>query len=45
MKTVTLEQKWERLNFEFQAINDTDAQVILADILPDAEQLAAFLGG
>ena len=39
-----MKQKWERLNFEFQAINDNDAQLILEHILPDAEQLAAFLG-
>ena len=39
-----MHQKWERLNFEFQAINDTDAQVILENILPNADELAAFLG-
>ena len=42
-KKVMLE-RWERLHFELQAINDTDAKAILKHIMPDAEQLKEFSG-
>lgn len=42
-KKVMLE-RWERLHFELQAINDTDAKAVLKHIMPDAEQLAEFSG-
>jgi hypothetical protein len=36
--------KWERLNFELQAIPDAGAQMLMKLMMPDKEEMESFLG-
>ncbi len=39
-----MREKWERFHFEFQALDDKDAQLLLKVLMPDAEELEAMAG-
>jgi hypothetical protein len=39
-----LKEKWERLHYEFQAIDEADVQVLLKVLMPSAEELEGMAG-
>jgi hypothetical protein len=39
-----MREKWERLSFEFQAIDEVDAQVLLKVLMPSEEELLGMAG-
>lgn len=39
-----MHEKWERLNYEFQALDDADVQLLLKVLMPGKEELTEFGG-
>ena len=39
-----MKEKWERLHYEFQAIDEADVQVLLKVLMPSAEELEGMAG-
>lgn len=39
-----MHEKWERLNYEFQAIDEADVQVLLKHLMPSPEEVQEFAG-
>jgi hypothetical protein len=39
-----MHEKWERLNYEFQALDDADVQLLLKVLMPGKEELTEFSG-
>jgi len=39
-----MREKWERLHFEFQAIDEADVQLLLKVVMPSAEELEGMTG-
>jgi hypothetical protein len=39
-----MHEKWERLNYEFQALDDADVQLLLKVLMPGKEEMESFSG-
>lgn len=44
MQQKVMKEKWERLHYEFQAIDEADVQVLLKVLMPSAEELEGMAG-